>query len=39
MTLWFDIQCMPKVLIDDADLSESEESDDDYEADFAINEI
>ena len=30
--------CMPKVLIDDAYLPDSEESDDNYEDDFAINE-
>ena len=29
---------MPKVLIDDDGLSDSEESDNDYEYDFAINE-
>ena len=29
---------MPKVLIDDDDLSDSEESDDDYDVDFAVNE-
>ena len=29
---------MPKVLIDDDDLSISEASEDDYEDDFAINE-
>ena len=29
---------MPKVLIDDDDLSDSEEFDDDYADDFAINE-
>ena len=29
---------MPKVFIDDDDLSNSEESDDDYEDGFAINE-
>ena len=39
MTPWSDKDCMPKVLIDDDDdLSDSEESDDNYEDDFAINE-
>ena len=35
---WFDENCMPKVLIDDDNLSDSEESGDNYEDDFAINE-
>ena len=38
VTLWFDRDCVPKVLIDDDDLSNSEGSDDDYADDFAINE-
>ena len=38
MTLWFNNDCVPKVLIDDDDLSDSEESDDDYADNFAINE-
>ena len=28
---------MPKVLIDDDDLSDSKESDNDYDVDFAVN--
>ena len=36
VTLWFDWECVPKVLIDDDDMSDSEESDDDFEDDFAI---
>ena len=38
MTLWFDIDCTPKVLIDDDDQSNSGESDNGYENDFVINE-
>ena len=38
MTLRFDRDCMPKVLIDDDDLSDSDESNDNYEDDFVINE-
>ena len=37
MSLWFDGDCMPKVLIDNDDLSDSEKSYNDYEKDFAIN--
>ena len=37
MHLWFDGGYLPKVLIDNADLSHSEEFDNDYEKDFAIN--
>ena len=37
MHLWFGGGCLPKVLIDNADLSHSEEFDNDYEKDFAIN--
>ena len=39
MPLSFDGDCMPKVLIDNDDLSNSEESDNDYvyEKDFVIN--
>ena len=36
MTPWFDRDCMPKALIDDDDQPDSEESDNDYEDDFAI---
>ena len=36
VTLWFDRDGMPMVLIDDNYLSDSEESDDDYEYDFAV---
>ena len=38
MALWFDGDCIPNVLIDNDDLSNSEESDNDYEKDFVINE-
>ena len=37
MPLWFDGDCMPKVLIDNDDLSDSEKSYNDYEKDFVIN--
>ena len=37
MHLWFDGGCFPKVLIDNDDLSHSEEFDNDFEKDFAIN--
>ena len=37
MPLWFDGDCMLKVLIENDDLSDSEESDNDYETDFVIN--
>ena len=39
MPLWFGRDCMPKVLIDSPlnPLSNSEESDNDYEKDFVIN--
>ena len=36
MFLWFDGDCMPKVLIDNYGLSESEKSDNNYEKDFVI---
>ena len=36
MLLWFDGDCMPKVLIDNYGLSESEKSDNNYEKDFVI---
>ena len=39
MPLWFDGDCMSKVLIDNDYLSDSEELDNDYEKDFAINAI
>ena len=35
--LWFDGDCMPKVLIDNTDLPDSEKSYNDYEEDFVIN--
>ena len=38
LTLWFDWDWLPKVLIDSDDMSDSEESDDYYEDDFAANE-
>ena len=37
MSLWFGGDCMPKVLIDNEDLSDSEKSYNDYEEDFVIN--
>ena len=37
MPLWFDGDCMPKVLIDNADLPDSVKSYNDYEEDFVIN--
>ena len=37
MPLWFDGDCMPKVLIDNDDLLDSEKSYNDYEEDFVIN--
>ena len=37
MPLWFDENCMPKVLIDNDELSDSEKSYNDYEEDFVIN--
>ena len=37
MPLWFDGDCMPKVLIDNGDQSNSEKSYNDYEEDFVIN--
>ena len=37
MPLWFDGDCMPKVLIDNDELSASEKSYNDYEEDFVIN--
>ena len=36
MPLWFDGDCMPKVLIDNEDLSDSEKSYNDYEEDFRL---
>ena len=36
--LWFDRDCLPKMLIDEDDLSDSDDSGDDYEDDFTINE-
>ena len=38
VSLWFDRDFMLKVLLGDDERSDSEESDDDYENDFAINE-
>ena len=35
--LWFDEDCMSKVLIDNDYRSDSEEPDNDYEKDFTIN--
>ena len=35
--LWFNGDCMPKLLIDNDDLFNSEESYNDYEEGFAIN--
>ena len=37
MPLWFDGDCIPKVLIDNDDLSDTEKSYNDYEEDFMIN--
>ena len=37
MSLWFHGDCMPKVLIDNGDLSYSEKSYNDYEEEFVIN--
>ena len=37
MSLWFDGDCMPKMLIDNDELSDSEKSYNDYEEDFVIN--
>ena len=37
MPLWFDEDCMPKVLIDNDGVSDSEEFDIDYEKDSSIN--
>ena len=37
MPIWFDGNCMSKVLIENDYLSDSEELDNDYEKDFAIN--
>ena len=37
MPLWFDGDCMPKVLIDNDDLSNEEKSYNNYEEDFVIN--
>ena len=37
MPLWFDEDCMSEVLIDNDYLSDSEELDNAYEKDFAIN--
>ena len=37
MSLWFGGDCMPKVLIDNEDLSDSEKSYNDYEEDFVSN--
>ena len=37
MPLWFHGDCMPKVLIDNDDLSNKEKSYNDYEEDFVIN--
>ena len=34
VTPWFERDCMPKVLIDEDDLSDSEESDNDNKDDF-----
>ena len=39
MPLWFDTDCMPKLLIDDDDLSDSEEPDDDYEMTLQLMKI
>ena len=37
MPLWFDGDCMPKLLIDKDDVSDSEKSYNDYEEDFVTN--
>ena len=37
MSLWFNGDCMPNVLIDNDDLSDSEKTYNEYEEDFVIN--